>query len=578
MTKNWKSGKWNVVLMLGLLVLCLGMNGSATGAQEQEPGLIAIMRASPKAIEWHPQVEYASLALTVSGPNGLTVRQEFDTGKTPVFTLANRQGQRYPDGSYTYELRRIPAETKTRTGSDPSSDNGERNQPSGAFVQSGSFAVIKGAIVAEGMVEPAARPAENGWTEDQNILDDLIVTGSQCLGFDCFTDGSESFGFDTLKLKENNLQIYFDDTSTTAGFPANDWRIITNDSISGGASYFSVQDSTAAQTPFRILAGARNNALYVSSTGRVGLGTATPVLDLHIVRGDTPSVRLDQDTSSGWTAQVWDIAGNESNFFIRDTTGGSRLPFRIQPGAPTNGLTIRADGKVGLGTWSPGYSVELEKTGEDAVFAAERTGGSTAKLAATADKVQIGALTNHPLNLVVNDAPVMTLNSGGVLHVHNAGITWTLTFTQSGLTIASNSGSPNAFALDPNGNLVLAGALIESSDVNAKENFADVDGETVLARLAGLPITTWNYAADGDTVRHMGPMAQDFAAFGLGADNRHIAPLDANGVALASVQALYQRSQEQDARLAQLEKENADMEARLAALERLVQSLLQERH
>ena len=50
------------------------------------------------------------------------------------------------------------------------------------------------------------------------IADDLIVQGSACVGLDC-ADG-ESFGFDTIRLKENNTRIKFDDTSTSPGFPA----------------------------------------------------------------------------------------------------------------------------------------------------------------------------------------------------------------------------------------------------------------------------------------------------------------------------------------------------------------------
>jgi hypothetical protein len=58
---------------------------------------------------------------------------------------------------------------------------------------------------------------------------------------------------------------------------------------------------------------------------------------------------LEQDNSEGWTPQVWDIAGNESNFFIRDVTNSSNLPFRIKPGAPTNSLYINSVGNVGIG-------------------------------------------------------------------------------------------------------------------------------------------------------------------------------------------------------------------------------------
>ncbi len=59
--------------------------------------------------------------------------------------------------------------------------------------------------------------------------------------------GSEdpAFGYDTMILKENNLCIYFDDTSYLASYPTNDWRIQVNDSTNGGRSYFSVYDFVA---------------------------------------------------------------------------------------------------------------------------------------------------------------------------------------------------------------------------------------------------------------------------------------------------------------------------------------------
>lgn len=66
--------------------------------------------------------------------------------------------------------------------------------------------------------------------------------------------------------------------------------------------------------------------------------------------------------------------------------------------------------------------------------------------------------------------------------------------------------------------------------------------DEVLERLAKLPISTWTYGFDHESVRHLGPTAQDFAdTFGLGNDPRHIAAVDANGVCMASIQALHRR-------------------------------------
>ena len=63
----------------------------------------------------------------------------------------------------------------------------------------------------------------------------------------------------------------------------------------------------------------------------MGSRTATPVLDLHVNTTNTPALRMEQNNGGGFTAQTWDIAGNEANFFVRDVTGGSRLPFRLRP-------------------------------------------------------------------------------------------------------------------------------------------------------------------------------------------------------------------------------------------------------
>jgi hypothetical protein len=196
---------------------------------------------------------------------------------------------------------------------------------------------------------------------DQVILDDLIVDGSACIGIDCVN--GESFGFDTLRLKENNLRIKFDDTSTSASFPNTDWQLTANESSNGGLDKFSIDDVTNSRTPFTIEASAPSHSLYVEDDGDIGFGTNNPVVDLHVVSGNTPTLRLEQDGSSGFTAQTWDLAGNETNLFIRDATNGSTLPFRIRPGAPTSAIDVAASGNVGIGTASPDVKLDIKGTG-----------------------------------------------------------------------------------------------------------------------------------------------------------------------------------------------------------------------
>lgn len=93
------------------------------------------------------------------------------------------------------------------------------------------------------------------------------------------------------------------------------------------------------------------------------------------------------------------------------------------------------------------------------------------------------------------------------------------------------------------------------SDRNAKDNFATIDAEDILARLAAVPIETWNYKGESPAIRHIGPMAQDFAAaFAVGVDDKHIHPIDASGVAFAAIQALYQKLLEKDRQINALER------------------------
>jgi hypothetical protein len=104
------------------------------------------------------------------------------------------------------------------------------------------------------------------------------------------------------------------------------------------------------------------------------------------------------------------------------------------------------------------------------------------------------------------------------------------------------------------------------SDRNLKENFVPVDGQEVLASLAEIPITTWNYKSQDSTIRHIGPVAQDFyAAFGLGEDDKHINTVDADGVALAAIQGLYQLLQEKEAQVASLRSQVTSLRSQVAS-------------
>ena len=250
-------------------------------------------------------------------PDGAEYRRAFQGGEAARVHPADL-GAALADGVYAYAITFV---------TDRPAPEGEGHV---ASVQSGAFEVRSGEAVASPVM-------------DDVVIDDQIIQGSLCVGVDCVN--GEAFGFDTIRLKENNLRIRFTDTSNSGSFPTNDWEITINDSSNGGANYFAVTDVNASRVPFRIEAGARAEAVHIDATGRVGFGTATPVLLLHTLDGDTPTLRLDQSGAQGYSPQTWDVAGNEANFFVRDA-GANTLPLRIRPGAPTSAIDVQADGAV----------------------------------------------------------------------------------------------------------------------------------------------------------------------------------------------------------------------------------------
>jgi hypothetical protein len=359
-------------------MLCLLLLPAIALAKPSGADPIARMTASGSVAIWTTAVGHDKIALTVVGPDGSVFQKEFAAGVTPMFRLQDLGGKT-ADGSYTYEMRIIPNVSSSvrqqlaaarEAGDDAAAARIQREAGLATqMVQSGALSVSNGAFIDPDATEPvlrqpAAAASSSGTVSASSIsppkkitpldivqADDVIIQGSLCVGLDCVVN--ESFGFDTIRLKENNTRIKFEDTSTGTGFPTHDWQLTANDSASGGAEKFSIEDITAATVPFTVKGSAPTNSIFVDSTGRVGFRTATPVLDLHVATGNTPALRLEQNNSGGFTAQTFDIAGNESNFFIRDVTSGSRLPFRIRPGAPTSSIDIAASGNVGVGTASP---------------------------------------------------------------------------------------------------------------------------------------------------------------------------------------------------------------------------------
>jgi hypothetical protein len=542
----------NTVLLSLVLVLCAAPWATAAGQ-------LAEVTNEGSRLIFTPLVEFAEMRLTVTGPCAYEYTQVVNEGDL-VFEL----GETTIDGVYRYYLVRIeeidPSVIQTlqqaRLNDDPEVPKAlcrqgvlpgpPQNQSEGFIVDRASIiydpdAIEEGKVAAASQGQGASfAPGGSGpgasstpWagtTKDYPVNDDLIVDGSACIGFDCAV--GESFGFDTIRLKENNLRIKFDDTSVLWGYPSNDWQLTANDSAKGGLSKFSIDDITNSRTPFTIEADAPGHSLYVDDSGRIGRRTSTPVVELHTVDGDTPTLRLQQDGSSGFSPQTWDVAGNETNFFLRDVSNGSKLPFRIRPAAPTSSIDIASNGDVGFGTGSPSANIHVKDTdgsGTETLLYLENNAG-----------VRFDMLDN------------------------TTGVTWVFQNQTSKFEITKAGTGVRELSLDGDGNLTITGTLTVRDGYMDEQMYPDYVFEPDYPLL---PIP--ELAAFIEEHKHLPkiPSAGTLAAEGINMTRLQMSLLEKVEELTLYTVAQEERIMAQDERIEQQNRVIAELISRLEALE-----------
>lgn len=231
----------------------------------------------------------------------------------------------------------------------------------------------------------------------------------------------------------------------------------------------------------------------------------------------------------------------------------------------TNQFLVRASGGVGINTTTTrdgGLTVNGPIHTEDGDFYLR---GGTDRNHGLGWYGSVGA--TKPFGSETPDGPVLYGWAGGILGTKGGVANWSLKW-------------------DTTGNVTARGTINQSSDRNLKTNFVAVNPREVLAKVSAIAISSWEYKESPGN-RHVGPMAQDFhAAFGLGASDRTIATVDADGVALAAIQGVHELVREKEAEIRALREQvtalekaawehsqtNQRLEARLDQLERSWQS------
>ena len=316
----------------------------------------------------------------------------------------------------------------------------------------------------------------------------------------------------------------------------------------------------------------------------LALGAAAPAaaqsdILLRLRSGSPAGDRFRVDSASGFVAR-----GVLGIGIIPFSGAGERLmwhPYRasFRAGSIGSGGTHWDDGSQGFYSWAGGYNTTASQIATFAFgYQASATGAYAISLGHTTNADGQGAVAIGYRSTADADY-TLALGQRASANGHHGAIVIADGSTSDSVEANANNsftvraaGGYRLFsnATETTGVSIGAGGSSWSviSDRTRKEGFLGVDGEDVLSRIRAVPVTTWRYIDEQDrTVRHIGPMAQDWQrAFGFSADGTTINMSDFDGVNLAGIQALEARTAAQETRLRSLEAANAALQAENAQL------------
>ena len=325
-----------------------------------------------------------------------------------------------------------------------------------------SIVLASGAAVGDTLdvVAYATQTVANVYTQTQSDARYLQLTGGTLTGD--LTGTTSTFSGDVTIADKI---VHSGDTNTAIRFPAVDTVTIETDG---------------------------SERLRVDSTGKLGIGTNSPIEKLQVVGQLISTGSNSTSSTSGAERAILDLSSNAARIghFRGSTSSGSgKVEFFVDS---VKRVTIDPDGKVGIGTGSPSMILDVDgsSSGNDvARFSGPNSGGLTFRNAtsnefimhtATSDALIFGTAGNNERMRIDSSGNVgiNTTSPDALLHV--AGRSKIQTVIEDGHVDTGTSGTTNIdFA-----NTVAVYYFVNSQVGNAQLNFRGSGSQTLNALLS----------------------------------------------------------------------------------------------
>jgi hypothetical protein len=237
--------------------------------------------------------------------------------------------------------------------------------------------------------------------------------------------------------------------------------------------------------------------MRVTASGKVGIGTATPDNNFTVQGGTGNTYLTVKDTTAAINAPEI-LLGVDSNGGI--VSAMTNHDLQLRSGSNTTHMVVKADGKVGIGTTTPGFICDAAGR----IRLRQGPGGAS-------DSAGLWLFQTIPNN---DRAFIGLLNDNQVGFFGNTGAGWGLVMDTTTGNVGIGPGGPNANKLFVNGNIFATGPITPPSDMRFKTNIAPLTD--VLGKVETIQGVTYNSNELFESVvgrpsggRQIGLVAQD---------------------------------------------------------------------